>query len=115
NVVQLTKASTTYPDRQFFAGGVDSVRGWLTDTFVPQENADKIAADYGKPDPDPSITDPAQRCEQKYTIACVALRGGNLLINPKLELRIPIKDPIETVLFGDAANLYLDPNYIFNH
>ena len=27
----------TYPDRLFFMGGFDSMRGWLQDTFMPQE------------------------------------------------------------------------------
>jgi outer membrane protein insertion porin family len=31
------------------------------------------------------------------------------MVNPRLELRIPIKEPLETVLFGDAGNLWLDP------
>jgi outer membrane protein assembly factor BamA len=31
------------------------------------------------------------------------------MVNPRLELRIPIKEPLETVVFGDAGNLWLDP------
>ena len=30
-------AFCTYPDRLFFMGGFDSMRGWLRDTFMPQE------------------------------------------------------------------------------
>ena len=33
----------TYPDRLFFMGGFDSMRGWLQDTFIPQDYADQIA------------------------------------------------------------------------
>ena len=33
----------TYPDRLFFMGGFDSMRGWLQDTFMPQELANEIA------------------------------------------------------------------------
>jgi len=112
NIVQLTDG-VTYPDRQFFLGGVDSLRGWLQDTFVPQETANEIAAQAGRTVDTSKLQ--SEQCAQKLTIQCVALRGGNFMINPKLELRIPIKDPVETVIFGDAGNLWLDPNYPFNH
>ena len=32
-----------------------------------------------------------------------------MMVNPRLELRFPIKEPLESVLFGDAGNLWLDP------
>jgi len=32
-----------------------------------------------------------------------------MMLNPRLELRLPIKEPLETVIFGDAGNLWLDP------
>ncbi len=44
-----------------------------------------------------------------FTIADVGLRGGNLMVNPRLELRFPIREPLESVLFCDAGNLWLDP------
>jgi outer membrane protein assembly factor BamA len=101
--VQLTGTSATYPDRYFFMGGIDSMRGWLQDTFVPQDYADLIARDFGKPSSDPT----------KFTIAQVALRGGNLMVNPRLELRIPVRSPFETVLFFDSGNLWADASYPF--
>jgi outer membrane protein insertion porin family len=103
--VQLTDRSATYPDRLFFMGGIDSMRGWLQDTFVPQDYADLIKADFSKPSSDPS----------KFTIAQVALRGGNLMINPRLELRIPIVSPLETVIFFDSGNLWADASYPFTN
>jgi outer membrane protein insertion porin family len=101
---QTTTGSATYPDRLFFLGGVESMRGWLQDTFVPQEYADSIARDFTRPDG-----------PGKFTITNVVLRGGNFMINPRLELRILVRPPFETVLFGDAGNLWLDPTYIFDH
>ena len=95
----------TYPDRLFFMGGFDSMRGWLQDTFVPQDYADVIKADFSKPSSDPL----------KFTIAQVPLRGGNLMINPRLELRIPIVSPLETVLFFDSGNLWADASYPFTN
>ncbi len=96
--------STTYPDRLFFLGGVQSVRGYLQDSMVTQEDADHIAADYSKAANDPS----------KFTINDVGIRGGNLMLNPKVELRIPVVSPFETVVFVDAGNIWQDPSYIFH-
>jgi outer membrane protein insertion porin family len=90
----------TYPDRLFFMGGFDSMRGWLQDTFIPQEYADQIAADAYKSNSDPT----------KFTAANIPLRGGNLMVNPRLELRFPILLPVEGALFGDVGNLWTDPN-----
>jgi outer membrane protein assembly factor BamA len=101
--VQLTDTSATYPDRLFFMGGIDSMRGWLQDTFVPQDYADQIARDFGKPSSDPT----------KFTISQVAIRGGNLMVNPRLELRIPVRSPFETVLFFDSGNTWADAAYPF--
>jgi outer membrane protein insertion porin family len=103
--VQLTDGSTTYPDRLFFLGGVQSMRGYYLDSLVPQDYADQIQADYNKPASDPT----------KYTIAQVAIRGGNLMINPRAELRVPVHPPFDTVVFVDAGNIWQDPTYIFQH
>jgi outer membrane protein assembly factor BamA len=93
-------AYCTYPDRQFYMGGFDSMRGWLQDTFIPQEFADQIAA--GK------IT-----CTDQSNCN-VPLRGGNLMINPRFELRFPVHAPVEGALFSDFGNLWNDPSYLFN-
>jgi outer membrane protein assembly factor BamA len=87
----------TYEDRLFFMGGFDSMRGWLQDSFIPQDYVDQIA---------------------KGTIQCsnnqsncpgVVVRGGNLMVNPRFELRFPIWLPIEGAIFTDIGNLWVDP------
>ena len=35
------------------------------------------------------------------------------MVNPRVELRIPIGGPFETVIFGDFGNLWRDPEYPF--
>jgi outer membrane protein insertion porin family len=115
--VQTTTDSSTYPDRLFYLGGSDTMRGWLQDTFVPQEYADQLQ--LAAHPTQVTIRSPGRRTafgslqnvqtSTPFTIADVGLRGGNLMVNPRLELRIPIKEPLETVLFGDAGNLWLDP------
>jgi outer membrane translocation and assembly module TamA len=37
------------------------------------------------------------------------------MINPRLELRIPVTGPIETVLFLDTGNSWSDFTYPFSH
>jgi outer membrane protein insertion porin family len=92
-------AYCTYPDRLFFMGGFDSMRGWLQDTFMPQELADQIASN--------------QIVCTGSTNCAVPLRGGNLMINPRFELRFPVIAPIDGAVFTDFGNLWNDPNYIF--
>jgi outer membrane protein assembly factor BamA len=105
--MQMVNGSHTYPDRLFFLGGVESMRGWLQDSFIPQDYADKIEADKNLPDNDPS--------HPKFTAGSIAIRGGNLMINPKLELRIPVKGAFETAIFSDIGNLWVDAEYPFKH
>jgi len=95
-------AFCTYPDRLFFMGGFDSMRGWLQDTFMPQDYADQIAKN-------PSL------CTSSSTNCFVPIRGGNLMVNPRLELRFPVRAPIAGAIFADFGNLWADPTYIFNH
>jgi outer membrane protein insertion porin family len=95
-------AFCTYPDRLFFMGGFDSMRGWLQDTFIPQDYADTIAKN-------PSL------CTSSSTNCFIPIRGGNLMINPRFELRFPIHAPIDAALFADFGNLWADPTYVFSH
>lgn len=99
---QLTSTSKTYPDRLFFLGGVDSVRGFSRDALVPQDVADKIVADQGKPSSDPT----------KLTIDKIAIRGGDVFVNPRSELRVPLRGSAFTAFFVDAGNLWVEPGRI---
>ncbi len=118
--VQLTQNSVTYPDRFFFMGGVDSMRGWNFNSFIPQDDIDRITADEGKPDlvPNPNASQTGQPAEipntDKFTDTSRPVRGGNLMINERIELRIPIRGVFETVVFTDIGNLWIDPRYPFD-
>ena len=90
----------TYPDREFYMGGFDSMRGWLQDSFIPE--------DYDK-----QITSGALTCTSQSNCQ-VPLRGGNFMFNPRLELRfpLPVHLPIGGAIFGDFGNLWYDPGFI---
>jgi outer membrane protein assembly factor BamA len=108
--IQLTPQSETYPDRLFFMGGVDSMRGWLLSSFVPQDDIDRIKADFNKPDCNPQPGQPP--CDPKFTLGTQPVRGGNLMVNPRVELRVPLPwRPLETALFVDSGNLWRRATY----
>jgi len=86
---QLTSTSRTYTDRLFFMGGVDTIRGFLQDSLVPEDVAQRLL------DPNSALT-----------IDRVVIRGGDVFVNPRLELRIPLTDTVQTALFTDAGNLW---------
>jgi outer membrane protein assembly factor BamA len=92
--LQLNSTSKTYPDRLFFLGGVDTVRAFLLDSVVPQDVAEQILS------PDP---------KKPLTIDKVAIRGGNVSVNPRAELRVPVTDALQLGLFLDTGNLWVDP------
>jgi len=114
--VQITPNSATYPDRLFFMGGVDSLRGWNLNSFIPQDDVDRIFREQTKPDlvDDPLHPGTLIPNPNKFTAATKPIRGGNLMANERIELRIPIRGPFETVIFGDFGNLWIDPTYPFN-
>ena len=80
------------------------MRGYLQDSLVPQEDANKSP-------PAPRTPVRAHAAEyDAFNINDVALRGGNLMINPKVELRFPVIPPFDSVLFIDAGNLWAPPD-----
>jgi outer membrane protein assembly factor BamA len=85
--LQLTCWSQTYPDRLFYLGGVNTVRGFQLDAMVPEDLAEKVLA--GELDIDE-----------------VGVRGGNLFVNPRAELRIPITDVLSLGIFLDTGNVW---------
>ncbi|MEP7051423.1 MAG: POTRA domain-containing protein, partial [Pseudomonadota bacterium] len=91
-IQHLLSGSQTYPDRLFFMGGVDSLRGFLQDSLVPEDIAKRLL--------NPS---------SGLVLNDVVIRGGDVFVNPRAELRIPVGGGIDTALFLDAGNLWTDP------
>jgi outer membrane protein assembly factor BamA len=90
--IQLRHGSRTYPDRLFFLGGMESIRGYIQDSFVPEEIARQLL------DPTSGLT-----------LNKVLIRGGDLFVNPRTELRIPLGGSLQTAFFVDAGNLWTRP------
>jgi outer membrane protein insertion porin family len=97
----------SYPDRLFYLGGIDSIRGFYPATLTPQDTIDKIAGKVFTDTTDASgnVTTAAQN---QANAVQSASRGGNVFINPRIELRIPAFSFGSIVLFADAANSWFD-------
>jgi outer membrane protein assembly factor BamA len=98
----------TYPDRLFFLGGVDTVRSFAPESVVPQDIADCIV--------DQSNTRVQCYKGQNTRIAIedVAIRGGDLMMLSRIELRfpLPVSSSLQGGIFLDAGNLWKDPTAI---
>jgi len=95
-IQQLIAGSRTYPDRLFFLGGIDSLRGFAQDSLVPEDIAKQLLT------PNTTLSNP-------LTIDDIVIRGGDVFINPRAELRIPLTNSVQTALFLDTGNLWTDP------
>lgn len=100
--LQLTTESKTYPDRLFFLGGVDSIRSFLADSLVPQDVAEKIVDGNTA-----RCTDPKYQSDPDALSICdVQIRGGDVMVNPRAELRIPLTETFQAGVFLDAGNVW---------
>jgi outer membrane protein assembly factor BamA len=101
-----TQCSRTYPDRLFFLGGTDTVRGFAQDSMVPEDIAQQLLDDAQVY----HVSGVAVRSSgDGLDISQVVIRGGDIFVNPRAELRIPLTDTVQTALFVDAGNLWTDP------
>lgn len=104
--VQLTATSSTYTDRLFFLGGQD-MRGWYVQSFIPQDDLDKLEESAA------AGCAPDDKRDECYTLAKAPVRGGDLSVVQRFEVRIPVAGIVETVLFGDFGNLWREIGYPF--
>ena len=88
-ILHLDPESRTYPNRSFYLGGVDTMRGFFQDALIPQDLADEIASD-----PELSPND--------------VVRGGDTFVLVRTELRFPIAGVFHGGVFADIGNLWAD-------
>lgn len=89
-IVHLVSESKTYPNRAFFLGGVETIRGYFQDEMVPQDVADEIAQD-------PDLTPDS------------IVRSGDAFVLLRGEARFPLYGQLQAGLFTDVGNLWADP------
>ncbi len=88
-IIHLTEASQTYPNRAFFLGGVDTMRGFLEDELIPADVAERIALD---PELDPNAV----------------VRAGDAFVLFRGEIRFPLYGQLSGGVFSDFGNLWAD-------
>jgi outer membrane protein insertion porin family len=96
---QLIERSHTYPDRLFFMGGVDTIRGFTQDSLIPEDLAQQLLDARALSESDPGDN-------QLLTVDRILIRGGDIFVNPRAELRIPLSGSVQTALFLDTGNLW---------
>jgi outer membrane protein assembly factor BamA len=96
---QLIDGSHTYPDRLFFMGGVDTIRGFSQDSLIPEDIAQQLLDAQALSESDPGDN-------KLLTPDRILIRGGDFFINPRAELRIPLSGSVQTALFVDTGNLW---------
>ncbi len=92
------KNSRTIVPKRFFVGGAGSMRGFMDDGMVPEDQRQAIHREQSE-------------CALKGT--CDELddymsEGGELFTLARAELRVPIRGQFELAFFFDAGNLWLD-------
>ena len=87
-ILHLTDASQTYPNRAFFLGGVDTMRGYLEDELIPQDLADDVERGLLPPN--------------------AIVRAGDAFALLRAEVRFPIYGQLRGGVFTDLGNLWAD-------
>ncbi len=96
---QLIDRSHTYPDRLFFMGGVDTIRGFSQDSLIPEDIAQQLLDAQ-------ALSESELGDDERLTVDRILIRGGDVFVNPRAELRIPLTSSVQTALFVDAGNLW---------
>jgi outer membrane protein insertion porin family len=87
---QLEQDSATYPDRLFYLGGVDSLRGFPLWSVIPED------------------------IYRRQLDTNIPISGGDLLLNPRVELRVPVVGIWQTAVFVDSGNLWAVSSEVFD-
>jgi outer membrane protein insertion porin family len=96
-VYHLEVGSRTYPNRAYYLGGVDTMRGFLQDQVIPQDQADALLAANAAGMPLP---------------AGAIVRTGDFFYLLRAELRFPIAGDVQGGLFADIGNVWADADAI---
>jgi outer membrane protein insertion porin family len=92
-IMHLGGSTFTFPNRAFFLGGVDTMRGYFQDSLMPQDVADRVFPETGEREALNSV-----------------VRSGDAFVLLRGELRFPIYGQLGGALFADVGNLWRDAN-----
>ncbi|MEY4583489.1 MAG: hypothetical protein RL701_8192 [Pseudomonadota bacterium] len=106
-ILHLDPNSKTYPNRAFFLGGVETMRGYYQDELIPQDvvaNAYQAQADENRRAA--TAGEPAKNILEQTRRG--AVRAGDAFILVRGELRFPLVGQLGGGLFADFGNLWAD-------
>lgn len=89
-IFHVESSSRTYPNRAFYLGGVDSMRGYLQDQVIPEDQLDVLANAENPP----------------------VVRNGDFFYLARAELRFPILGDLQGGVFADVGNVWATPDLI---
>jgi outer membrane protein assembly factor BamA len=102
-VYHLENGSRVYPNRAYYLGGVDTMRGFLQDQVIPQDQADVLerAINVGNAD---GLLHPGQAGATLDPASIV--RTGDFFYLLRAELRFPISGDVQGGIFTDIGNVW---------
>ncbi|MFO0682172.1 MAG: POTRA domain-containing protein [Sandaracinus sp.] len=102
-VYHLESNSRVYPNRAYYLGGVDTMRGFLQDQVIPQDQADVLqrAIYLGAAD---QLLRPGQTGPSLDPASLV--RTGDFFYLLRAELRFPISGDVQGGVFTDIGNVW---------
>ncbi len=96
-VFHLEPTSRTYPNRAYFLGGVDSLRGFLQDQVIPQDQVDLIDS---------------ERLAGRELSPASIVRTGDFFYLGRVELRFPIAGDLQGGVFADVGNVWANADQL---
>ena len=102
-VYHLESGSRVYPNRAYYLGGVDTMRGFLQDQVIPQDQADVLqrAISAGNAD---QLLHPGMAGATLDPASIV--RTGDFFYLVRAELRFPIAGDVQGGIFTDIGNVW---------
>jgi outer membrane protein insertion porin family len=107
-VFPLASNSETIVPYRFFLGGASSMRGFLDDGMVPEDQRQALRAQVAQCDATLNKTGCSAGAVLVRQGSTLLSSGGEAFTLARAELRFPVAGSLEGALFFDAGNLWLD-------
>ncbi|MDJ0764775.1 MAG: POTRA domain-containing protein [Myxococcota bacterium] len=97
-IFHLDRKSRTWADRYFYAGGVDTLRGFPEESLVPEDlfQAWKQA-----------VENPTEESDD-FNVDELISNGGEAMLIARAEMRFPLAGGFYGAIFGEVGNLWRD-------
>lgn len=102
-VYHLESNSRVYPNRAYYLGGVDTMRGFLQDQVIPQDQADVLQRQIYVSAADQLLHTGTQTATLDPTSI---VRTGDFFYLLRAEIRFPISGDVQGGIFTDIGNVW---------